>query len=171
MKKILLFLISSFLILAGVFWFVAQEKINYQTELNLIRIGSAELKVEIADSQGERGQGLGGRKSLPENQGMLFVFEKPARYPFWMRAMNFPLDIIWLDADYQIVDLAARVEPSSYPNAFVPNQEALYVLEVNADWAEKNNIKIGSRAVFLWQSPEDTEKKKILLDYLNTPIK
>lgn len=149
MKKILLFLVSSILVVAGVIWFTAKEKTEYQVDLKTLWLADAELKVEIADSEGERGQGLGGRKSLARDQAMLFIFEKPDLYPFWMRAMEFPLDIIWLDENYQVVDLITEVKPESYPASyFVPDQAALYVLETNAGWAKKNNVKVGSQAVF-----------------------
>ncbi len=133
-----------------------------------LTIGNTEIKVELAESQGQRERGLSGRKSLPQNQGMLFVFEKPGLYSFWMRDMEFPLDIIWLDADYQVVDMAKNALPESYPNFFVPKREALYVLEVNTGWSETNSITLGSPAVFL-QNYQEKEKSKENLIRLDEP--
>ncbi|MDP3764266.1 MAG: DUF192 domain-containing protein [bacterium] len=147
MKKFFLILIPLVLICLSVTWFVLKEKSNYQTDFKILRLGDAELKVELAQSQGARAQGLGGRKSLPQGQGMLFIFDKPDVYPFWMRDMNFPIDIIWLDSDFRVVDLAEDVKPETYPNYFVPTKKALYVLETSAGWSKKNNIKTGSKAI------------------------
>lgn len=146
MKNIFLILISIVLIFAGVFVFTSKEKSAYQNKLYPLEIGSTKITVELAQSQGERGQGLGDRKSLSPDQGMLFVFDKPDIYPFWMRDMQFPLDIIWLDENYQVVDMVTDLKPESYPQSFAPAKKALYVLEVNAGVAEKNNIKIGATA-------------------------
>ena len=51
------------------------------------------IKVELAITPEARAQGLSGRPSLSENEGVLFVFDKPDKYSFWMKNMNFPLDI------------------------------------------------------------------------------
>lgn len=117
----------------------------------------------LAESEGARGQGLGDKKSLPQDQGMLFIFEKTDIYPFWMRDMKFPIDIIWIDSNYEVVDLVKNANPSSYPNSFIPEKQALYVLETNAGWADKNNIQVGSKAMFIWQYLENIEKNKNLI--------
>lgn len=162
MNKIVV-LILSVVILAGLTWFIAHKETPPQAPLYSLIAGNTELKVELAESQGQRGQGLGDRKSLPENQGMLFIFDKPDIYPFWMRDMKFPLDIIWLDPDYKVVHIASDVKPDTYPQAFQSTQPAQYVLEINAGVAEKNNVTTGSRIIFLWQVLENIEKKKDLI--------
>lgn len=145
-KKRVLTALAVLAISAGItFWLAKKE--NSQPALYSLWIGDTKLKVEIADSHGERGQGLGGRESLPQDQGMFFIFERPGKYPFWMRDMRFPLDIMWLDEYYNVVDMAIDVRPDSYPGAFAPNKNALYVLEVNVGWAAANKVEIGSKAV------------------------
>lgn len=145
-KKRILMALAVLVISAGItFWLAKKE--NSQPAFYSLWIGDTKLKVEIADSQGERGQGLGGRESLPQDQGMFFIFERPGKYPFWMRDMRFPLDIIWLDEYYNVADMAMDVKPDSYPSAFAPNKNALYVLEVNAGWTAANKVEIGSKAV------------------------
>ena len=59
--------------------------------------------------------------------------------------MNFPIDVIWLDKDFEVVDIAQNISPDSFPQVFEPKAPALYILEVNAGWAEHNNLKIGDR--------------------------
>ncbi len=93
-------------------------------------------------------RGLSGRASLPGDSAMLFVFERPGKQCFWMKDMNFALDIIWLDATKRVVYLALDISPETYPKTFCPDQDAAYVVEVNAGRAQKNGVKVGSKAEF-----------------------
>jgi uncharacterized membrane protein (UPF0127 family) len=72
-------------------------------------IAGVRLSVEVADTPAERGRGLSGREMLPENSGMLFVFDTPGRYGFWMYGMKFPLDIIWIDERLRVVYFVENV--------------------------------------------------------------
>lgn len=111
-----------------------------------ISIGSAVLEVEIADNDQARIKGLSGRAGLAENEGMLFIFPAPDFYGFWMKEMKFPLDFIWLRGD-EIKDVTVNVPPpvNSALKTYRPSAKVDKVLEVNAGWAEKHNIKIGDR--------------------------
>ncbi len=162
MKKILV-LILSLATISVLTWFLIQKETPPQANLYPLIAGDTELKVELAESQGQRGQGLGDRKSLPQDQGMLFIFDKPDVYPFWMRDMQFTLDIIWIDENYKIVDIAKNVDPKTYPQSFLPKTPALYVLETNAGWTEKNKLTVGSQTIFLWKTLETIETKKDLI--------
>lgn len=106
-----------------------------------IRISGQEIQVEIADTEEKRSRGLSGRKNLPEDSGMLFLFELPAEYSFWMKDMRFSLDIIWIDENKKIVAISENISPNTYPNSFSPSQNVKYVLEVNAGWAGKNAVQ------------------------------
>ena len=108
-----------------------------------IAIKDTEINIELADTAEKKSQGLSGRNGLPQNQGMLFVYDTPAFYSFWMKDMQFSIDIIWIDEDYKIIDITKGVSPDSFPQSFQPQKPAQYVLEVNAGFGEKNNIKIG----------------------------
>lgn len=101
------------------------------------------LKVEIADTPEERVKGLSGRESLDENAGLLFIYDEPGIYGIWMKEMKFPIDAIWLDGNYRVVDIARDVQPDSFPKVFEPSKPAKYILEVNASLAERNSIEIG----------------------------
>jgi uncharacterized membrane protein (UPF0127 family) len=74
-------------------------------------IAGVRLSVEVADTPAERGRGLSGREMLPENSGMLFVFDTPGRYGFWMYGMKFPLDIIWIDESLRVVYFVENAQP------------------------------------------------------------
>lgn len=108
-----------------------------------IKIDSKEIKVEIADTDEKRERGLSGRKSLGKNEGMLFIFQLPAKYSFWMKDMFFPLDIIWIDENKRVSAISKNIFPETYPASFSPSEDVKYVLEVNAGWAEKNGVKVG----------------------------
>lgn len=116
--------------------------------LPTIRIGNASLAVEVADSPNERAAGLSGRISLAENKGMLFIFKEPGFHPFWMKDMNFPLDIIWIDKNKKIAGIVNSASPDSYPRLFIPPEAVLYVLEVNAGWSKTHSILPGMSVSF-----------------------
>ncbi len=124
-----------------------KEKITNQQKI--LKIGKTQILVEIADTPQKQAQGLSFRKSLPENQGMLFVFEKPSFYYFWMKDMNFPLDFIWINSN-EVVDITKNVKPEDFqpPNSFTSRVETDKVLEVNAGFVEKFKIKIGDKISF-----------------------
>ena len=103
------------------------------------------LVVEVANTKASREQGLSGRKSMKDDEGMLFIFDTPGRYGFWMKDMNFPLDIIWINDDGIVVSVERGVAVESYPKAFINQSNARYVLEINAGLAEKFGLYIGSK--------------------------
>lgn len=116
-----------------------------------VKIGEAEFRAQVADTPAEREIGLSRHKSLEEDEGMLFVFEKEnVRPSFWMKGMAFALDIIWID-DGQVVQITVNtpVPEAETPEAqiplYLPNEPVDYVLELNAGATEKNNIKVGDK--------------------------
>ncbi len=117
--------------------------------LKKINVAGTPVRVEVADTEEERINGLSNRDRLPENQGMLFVFEEPGRYPIWMRNMRFSLDVYWLDGQGKIVDIWENAHPNSYPQVFEPGDDAYYILEVVAGFSEVYNIEIGDRVTGL----------------------
>lgn len=113
-----------------------------------ITINDAKLKVEAADTPEKRKKGLGGRESLATDSGMLFIFPKADKYPFWMKGLKFPLDFIWIKKD-EVVDILQNVpgpkegqKDEDLP-IYQPVEPIDKVLEVNAGTVERLNIKIG----------------------------
>jgi len=111
-----------------------------------IKINGCIINVEIADTAAKRAKGLSGRKSLAENSGMFFVFNRPDYYSFWMKDMNFSLDFIWINGN-EIVEITRNVKPEDYqpPNSLVPKNKIDKVLEVNAGVAQQNGIQEGDK--------------------------
>lgn len=117
--------------------------ITSKETLPKISIGGVEVAVEIRDTPQERSQGLSGKANLPEGEGMLFIFEKPDGYGFWMKDMNFAIDMIWIDANKKIVGIEENVTPATYPEILYPQTDILYVLEVPAGFSKRQNIEVG----------------------------
>jgi hypothetical protein len=105
------------------------------------------IDIEIADNDYERTRGLMYRHSLPDNGGMLFIFEKSGPLSFWMRNTYIPLDIIFADEKKRIVTIQEKTEPLSY-NAILSKKQAKYVVEVNAGFSDKHRVSVGDMIAF-----------------------
>lgn len=114
----------------------------------VIHIGSHRFKASIADTEKTREQGLSGTKSLSPDQAMLFVFDSNNRWAIWMKDMNYPIDIVWLDDSKKVVDFETEVAPDTYPTkSFFPDVDARYVVELKSGTVKKKAIRIGDQVV------------------------
>lgn len=104
-----------------------------------------EMTVEVADTESSRELGLSGRPSMKDDEGLLFAFDLPGQYGFWMKDMLFPLDIIWINQNGVVVEIERDARPESYPQTYMNKSPASYVLEVNAGIAEERGLYIGSK--------------------------
>jgi uncharacterized membrane protein (UPF0127 family) len=103
------------------------------------------LQVEIARTSMERSRGLMFRTDLPEDRGMLFIFERPGKNQFWMKNTLIPLDILWMDDRKRIIHIAYQVPPCQLDPCpmYGPSADSHYVLEVKAGVAHKRGLRIG----------------------------
>ena len=124
---------------------IFDQQSNKKGQSIFIKINNFNLEIEVAETFSEKAQGLSGRDRILDNQGMLFVFKTPGRYPFWMKGMKFPIDIIWLDKDLKIVEINKEVQPESFPELLRPSVPIQYVLEVKNGWVDEHNIKQGDK--------------------------
>jgi hypothetical protein len=107
------------------------------------------IQAEVVATDKARQRGLMFRKSMPEDRGMLFVFEKEALYSFWMKNTRFPLDIVWIDHNKKIVDIYEFALPcKDVCKTITPQKEAQFVLEVNAGFTKRHGIQIGDGLTF-----------------------
>lgn len=108
------------------------------------------INAEVVRTQEDRGRGLQFRKSLGEDEGMLFVFPASQRQSFWMKDTFIPLDIIWMDRHKRIVFIIPNVFPCETEQCpvYTPDTAAIYVLEVNAGVTTEVGLKVGDQAVF-----------------------
>jgi len=117
-------------------------------DITTVQIGDISIDAETVANNASRALGLSGRENLDENEGMIFVFDIPGRYNFWMKDMNFPLDIIWLDESKKIIYIEENLSPDSYPESFGPEGDAIYVLEVVSGFADKYGLETGDSVDF-----------------------
>lgn len=112
-----------------------------------VLINNQTFKVMIADEEKERSKGLSGKKKIKENQGMLFLFDKPGYPSFWMNDMKFSIDIIYINGN-KVTTIFKNVKAPDQSNnnleIYNPSSESDKVLEINAGLADKYNIKEGS---------------------------
>jgi len=111
-------------------------------------IGNTSISLARISSPEDLQRGLSGQTELSEGIGLLFVFEQASSQPIWMKDMNFPIDVIWLDSDFSIVTIKKNFLPSSYPEIAFGALNSLYVLEVPAGFTEAHNINIGDKLKF-----------------------
>ena len=112
------------------------------------------VEVEIADTDAERQTGLMGRNVLPENAGMLFVFEGEQTLSFWMRDTLIPLSIAYIDAEGRIVDIQDMQPLDDVPPHYVSAEPAQYALEVNQGFFEERGVMVGDTVELAVQSEE-----------------
>lgn len=104
-----------------------------------------QLRLEWADAYKERQQGLMGRQQLAENAGMMFVFETPKTYCFWMKNTLIPLSIGFIDAQGKLVQIN-HMQPRSLDH-HCAQQPILYALEVNQGWFERNKVRLQTKVL------------------------
>lgn len=135
---LLLSLATGILIGVKIFFWDKQAKVT---------INKQTIYLEIADTPEKISQGLSGRISLDQQRGMLFVFEKPGNYPFWMEKMKFNLDLVFINNN-QVVDIAEDVSfPKPGENPLTINSKSLFdkVLEINRGKIREWGIKVGDK--------------------------
>ena len=109
------------------------------------------VTAELAVTDEERQLGLMHRQEILADQGMLFIFKEEGTYSFWMKNMEFSLDILWLDRGKRIVHIERNVPPCerepcpSYP----PRLPAMYVLELKAGSVDEHQLKLFDRIDFV----------------------
>jgi len=117
-----------------------------------IKLDDKTLEVQIADTDSLRARGLMFQNELQYNEGMLFVFDESNVRPMWMLNMQFNLDIIWFDENFNVVAIEKDVPPCRTTVEVVACREngvssdnARYVLEVTAGFVDKFNITENSK--------------------------
>lgn len=106
-------------------------------------VNKHQIKAEIVNTQASRTLGLSGRASLQKDSGLLFIFNEPGFYSFWMKDMKFSIDMIWIDQFGKIVHIEKDISPKTFPKGFVSVEPAQAVLEVPAGFSDENNVKTG----------------------------
>jgi uncharacterized membrane protein (UPF0127 family) len=108
------------------------------------------VKAEVKDTLEDRALGLMFREKLDEDKGMLFIFEKPDTYSFWMKNMKISIDIIFLNENKEIVSIHEKVLPcfSDPCPMYGPDEPSLYVVEVQEGFSKKHGLEEGQKIEF-----------------------
>jgi uncharacterized membrane protein (UPF0127 family) len=114
--------------------------------LTHILVGGHPLEVDVAATEEERRIGLMGREPLPENTGMLFVYEEPEMLRFWMKNVKFPIDIGFFDRKKTLIQVETM--PANKTTEYKSYRPAMYALEVSAGWFSKHQVNLGDKLEF-----------------------
>ena len=127
-------------------YFTSSKSVKFTS----VKIGNATVKAEVADTAFKKMRGLMFKKSLGENDGMIFPFDYEDYYGFWMMNTSIPLDLIWINAKQQVVYIQKDAQPCTITSCpvYKPITPAQYVLEVNAGFTDAHSIKVGTKAQF-----------------------
>ena len=109
--------------------------------------GPHSFNIEIATTNGERALGLMYRRELPDDAGMLFLYDPPQPISMWMRNTILPLDMIFIGLDGKVHRIESHTEPFS-TEVISSDGTVQGVLEVNAGMAAKIGLKTGDEVVF-----------------------
>lgn len=145
-------LVAIFILLILIFYLATAKGERKRITLMNADGSSIPVDVEIANNTATRTKGLMGRQSLPENEGMLFVFDQPGIYPFWMLNTTIPLEAIHISEDGKVADIVEMgpcglniTNCRTYP----PKAAAKYVLEVNQNFSTRHGVEIGKSRLLL----------------------
>lgn len=114
---------------------------------NTIKIGNSNIVVEIARTDAEQERGLGGRSALGAYNGMVFIFDPPTIPGFWMKNMNFPIDIVWI-SENRVIGVVENADPQigvpeNELKIYTPPSSVDSVIELHAGAFTASNAKVG----------------------------
>lgn len=145
-KKIIRIWITIWLLILGISYYII---INY---ILVPQVCSGEncFIVELARTPAEQQQGLMNRESMDEGSGMLFIFQWSEFHNFRMKDTLIPLDMIWIDKQFKVVRImTAQPCIADQCPIYQPGIAAKYVLEINAEMAEKHGIQEWTKMKFV----------------------
>jgi len=120
-------------------------EVNTKLETVTISSEGTSIQAEVVTSGEDKARGLSGRNCLNPDTGMLFLYELSGDYCFWMKDMNFSIDMIWMDDEKRIVTIKDSVSPETYPQSFCPEKPSQYILEVAPGFTAKAGWSIGTQ--------------------------
>lgn len=120
-----------------------------------IRIANKKYKVQVAETDEEKQKGLQGVTSLPEDEGMLFIFDEPSEISFWMKDTKVPLDIVFINEDLKVISVQKGIPDSE---DFITENNVNFVLEVN----QNSGIKSGDELEFSPENKINSSKMQVL---------
>jgi uncharacterized protein len=121
---------------------------RYMSSQTTVWLGDGVFQTSLATTSQAREKGLSGTDQLAPDRAMLFVFDTSDRWGIWMKDMNYPIDVVWLNDQKQVVYSVSNMNPDSYPEVFTPKESARYVVELAAGTIASKAIHTGGQAQF-----------------------
>ena len=121
----------------------AQNSPQLDLQRTMLNAGMYQITAQVAQTPQQREVGLMFRKDMPQQEGMIFIFEAPSQQCFWMKNTLLPLTAAFVADDGTIVNLA-DMKPQT-TDAHCSDKPVRFVLEMNQGWFEKRGIKAGSK--------------------------
>jgi uncharacterized protein len=147
-KRIIFLILMALLLISGAMLFNAPK----QSEVIEVRFPSgARLQAEVADTPEKLLFGLAFRENLPEDVGMILLFEESGLHKVWTKGFKFPVDLIWVDESKQIVHVLEGAQPcidDPCPWQGPPPENARYILEVGKGFIQRAEAVVGTELVF-----------------------
>jgi uncharacterized membrane protein (UPF0127 family) len=136
-------LILSTLSLFGSAVLLAQDVPQLALQRTTLNAGMHQISAQVARTPEQRQIGLMHRKEMPQQEGMVFIFEEPAQQCFWMKNTLLPLTAAFVADDGSIVNLA-DMKPQT-TDSHCSTKPVRYVLEMNQGWFAKKGLKAGAK--------------------------
>jgi hypothetical protein len=118
------------------------SKISSNYDTTMVTFKNTTVLAEVSDTDTKRILGLSGRKNLSEGEGMWFDFKTNTNTGFWMKEMNFSIDMLFLNKDFKIIYIKENATPESFPESYGPLIPYRYVLEVPSGFTKKYSISL-----------------------------
>jgi uncharacterized membrane protein (UPF0127 family) len=109
--------------------------------------GDHSFNIEVAKTDQEKALGLMHRRSLPENGGMLFLYDRPQPAAMWMKNTHIPLDMVFISAGGLVHRIETHTEPFSKV-LISSGGDVVAVLELNAGQIDKIGLKSGDKVIY-----------------------
>jgi uncharacterized membrane protein (UPF0127 family) len=143
MRKVTIFLLTLIIFLCLFMAFLLKNN-----QMSYVKIDGKQFFVDVAKTDEQKAKGLDIYDKLPVKKGMIFTFQTPDYYPFWMKGMKFPIDIIYINNN-KIVDIFENLPnpktDNETPVMVKPQAKSNFILEINAGLSHKYNFKTGDR--------------------------
>ncbi len=147
-KRILFLVLMSLLLISGAMLFNTPK----ETEIIEVRFPSGtRLQAEVAETPEKLLFGLAFRETLPENHGMLLLFEKSGLHKVWTKQYQFNVDLIWVNESKHVVHIVETAVPcANDPCKWYgpPPERARYLIEANGGFVARSQVSVGHELVF-----------------------
>ena len=122
----------------------ATETTPFGLRVAQLKVSNVPVTAEIADTPQASENGLMFRDSLPEDHGMLFIFDQPKKASFWMKNTKIPLSIAYIDSNGKILEIKS-MNPLDETIAASDSDKVAYALEVNQGWFARHGVSSGTK--------------------------